>query len=126
MLLQGKSVVVTGGNSGIGEAIVVAAAVEGAVAATAAGGTVVTVGLSRAGTSVAVPYGPLVVGERTLRGSFMGSSVARRDIPRAIALWRAGRLPVEKLVSGSVALDDLNAAFDRLAAGDAVRTLCRL
>ena len=101
------------------------AALEGAIAATAAGGTTVTVGLSRGGASVAVPYGPLVVGEKTIRGSFMGSSVARRDIPRYIGLWRAGRLPVEKLVSGSVTLDGLNAAFDRLAAGDAVRTLCR-
>jgi len=43
-----------------------------------------------------------------------------------ISLWRAGKLPVEKLVSGEVALDELNAAFDRLASGDAVRTLCRL
>jgi Zn-dependent alcohol dehydrogenase len=37
----------------------------------------------------------------------------------------AGELPVEQLVSGAVKLDGLNAAFDRLAAGDAVRTLCR-
>ena len=101
------------------------AALEGAVAATAAGGTTVAVGLSRGGASAAIPYGPLVVGEKTLRGSFMGSSVAQRDIPRSIALWRAGRLPVERLVSGSVTLDDLNEAFDRLASGDAVRTLCR-
>ncbi len=103
-----------------------ATALEGAVAATAAGGTTVTVGLSRLGATAAVPYGPLVVGERTIRGSFMGSSVARRDIPRYIALWRAGRLPVEGLVSGTVGLDDLNLAFDRLAAGEVVRTLCRM
>ena len=103
-----------------------AGALEQAVAATAAGGTTVAVGLARGGTSVSVPYGPLVVGEKTIRGSFMGSSVALRDIPRYLALWRAGRLPVERLVSGSVTLDGLNAGFDRLAGGDAVRTLCRL
>jgi alcohol dehydrogenase len=103
-----------------------APALEAAVAATAAGGTAVAVGLSREGANAAVPYRPLVVGERTVRGSFMGSSVARRDIPRYIALWRAGRLPVERLISGSVPLDGLNAAFDRLANGEAVRTLCRL
>jgi alcohol dehydrogenase len=56
----------------------------------------------------------------------MGSSVARRDIPRYIELWRAGRLPVERLISGSVSLDELNPAFDRLANGEAVRTICRL
>ncbi len=100
-------------------------ALEDAVAATAAGGTAVAVGLARGGASAALPYGPLVVGEKTLRGSFMGSSVAQRDVPRYIGLWRAGRLPVEKLVSGVVTLDGLNAAFDRLAGGEAVRTLCR-
>jgi alcohol dehydrogenase len=103
-----------------------APAFESAIAATAPGGTAVAVGLSRKGANVAVPYGPLVVNEKTVRGSFMGSSVARRDIPRYIALWRAGRLPVERLVSGSVTLDGLNEAFDRLAACEAVRTLCRL
>ncbi len=103
-----------------------APALEAAIAATAAGGTAVAVGLSREGANVAVPYRPLVVGERTVRGSFMGSSVARRDIPRYIALWRAGRLPVERLISGSVSLDGLNAAFDRLANGEAVRTLCAM
>ena len=103
-----------------------APAFETAIAATAAGGTAVAVGLSRKGANVAVPYGALVVGEKTVRGSFMGSSVARRDIPRYIALWRAGRLPVERLVSGTVSLDGLNAAFDRLSNGEAFRTLCRL
>ncbi len=99
-----------------------APAFEAAIASTAPGGTAVAVGLSRKGASVAVPYGALVVAEKTIRGSFMGSSVARRDIPRYIELWRAGRLPVERLVTGSVGLDGLNAAFDRLANGDAIRT----
>ena len=61
--------------------------------------------------------------ERTLRASFMGASVPRRDVPRYIQLWRAGKLPVEKLLSGSIGLDDLNGAFDRLAAGDVVRQM---
>jgi alcohol dehydrogenase len=101
-------------------------AFEQAIASTAPGGTAVAVGISRKGATVALPYGPLVISEKTVRGSFMGSSVALRDIPRYIALWRAGRLPVERLVSGTVALDGLNEAFDRLANGEAVRTLCRL
>ena len=44
-----------------------------------------------------------------------------RDIPRFIDLHRAGRLPVERLLSGRLALDELNAGFDRLASGEAVR-----
>jgi alcohol dehydrogenase len=117
------------GGAGVAYAIEAAgsaAALEAAVAALAPGGTAVAVGLARKGATVAVPYGGLVVNEKTVRGSFMGSSVARRDIPRSIELWRAGRLPVERLVSGTVGLDDLNGAFDRLAKGEAVRTLCRM
>jgi alcohol dehydrogenase len=99
-------------------------AVEAAIASSAPGGTVVVVGLARAGTRASFAYPPLVVNEITIRGSMMGSSVARRDVPRAIALWRAGKLPVEKLQSGTTTLDGLNAAFDRLAAGEVIRTLC--
>jgi alcohol dehydrogenase len=54
----------------------------------------------------------------------MGACVPRRDIPRFINLWRAGKLPVEKLLSGTIGLAGLNAAFDQLAAGEVVRQMC--
>jgi alcohol dehydrogenase len=38
-------------------------------------------------------------------------------------MWRAGRLPVESLVSAAISLDDINAAMDQLADGKAVRQL---
>jgi alcohol dehydrogenase len=44
-----------------------------------------------------------------------------RDIPRLIALYRAGRLPVDRIAGEAVALEDLNGAFDRLAEGKALR-----
>ena len=44
-----------------------------------------------------------------------------RDIPRYVALHEDGRLPIERLLSGHVRLDDLNAAFDKLADGSVVR-----
>ena len=65
----------------------------------------------------------LVAEERTLKGSYMGSGVPRRDVPRLLALARDGRLPVERLVSGSLRLDEINAGFDHLADGSAVRQL---
>jgi Zn-dependent alcohol dehydrogenase len=51
----------------------------------------------------------------------MGSAVPSRDLPRYIALYRAGRLPVDRLLTHTLRLDEINAAFDRLAAGAAVR-----
>jgi len=47
--------------------------------------------------------------------------VPSRDIPRYIALYRAGRLPVDRLLTATVGLDDLNQAFDDLAAGASIR-----
>ena len=44
-----------------------------------------------------------------------------RDIPAFMALHRQGRLPIEKLVSGTIALDDINSAMDALADARAVR-----
>ena len=65
----------------------------------------------------------LVAEERTLKGSYVGSCVPARDIPRFIALYRQGRLPVNRLMSDHLGFDDLNAAFDRLASGRTVRQI---
>ena len=68
-----------------------------------------------------VPAVSLVAEERTVKGSYMGSSVPSRDIPRYLALYRAGRLPVDALLTHRLRLADLNAGFDRLARGECVR-----
>jgi alcohol dehydrogenase len=56
-------------------------------------------------------------------GSYMGSSIPARDIPRYIALWKAGKLPVERLLSAKRPLAEINAALDDLASGAAVRQI---
>jgi Zn-dependent alcohol dehydrogenase len=92
-----------------------------AYAATRRGGTTVTVGLPHPDRMLSIPAVSLVAEERTLRGSYLGSSVPSRDIPRYVSLYRAGRLPVERLLTHRIALDELNEGFDRLARGEAVR-----
>jgi Zn-dependent alcohol dehydrogenase len=92
-----------------------------AYAATRRGGTTVTVGLPHPDRMLSIPAVSLVAEERTLRGSYLGSCVPERDIPRLLALHRAGRLPVERLVTHRLALDELNEGLDRLARGEAVR-----
>jgi len=89
--------------------------------ATRRGGTTVTAGLPHPSKLFAIPAVSLVAEERTVKGSYMGSAVPQRDIPRYIALHRAGRLPVEKLLTHTLKLDEINAGFDRLARGEAVR-----
>ena len=55
------------------------------------------------------------------RFSSIGTCVPARDIPRFVALYRAGKLPVDRLMSGKLKLDDINEGFDRLHEGKAVR-----
>ncbi|NIK55522.1 zinc-dependent alcohol dehydrogenase family protein [Kribbella shirazensis] len=94
---------------------------EQAYAATHRGGTTVTVGLPHPSQSFSVPAVSLVAEERRVLGSYLGSSVPSRDIPRYVALYQAGRLPVDRLLTATVGLDDLNQAFDELAAGTSIR-----
>jgi Zn-dependent alcohol dehydrogenase len=92
-----------------------------AYAATRRGGTTITVGLPAPHRMFSVPAVSLVAEERTLKGSYMGSAVPSRDIPRYIALYQAGRLPVDRLLTHRLALDDINEGFDRLARAEGIR-----
>lgn len=100
-----------------------ARAFETALAVTAPGGTTVTVGLPAPDARAAVSPLQLTAEARTIIGSYLGSAVPSRDIPLYVDLWRAGRLPLEKLVSSRIRLDDVDAAMDRLAAGGELRQL---
>jgi alcohol dehydrogenase len=96
-------------------------ALELAWNASARGGTVVSAGLSHPERMFSLRHVTLVAEERTLRGSYLGSAVPARDIPRYIEWFRRGELPVDRLLSERVVLDDINVAFDRLAEGRTVR-----
>ncbi|RMH75241.1 MAG: alcohol dehydrogenase [Calditrichaeota bacterium] len=89
--------------------------------ATRRGGTTVTIGLPHPQRMFTIPAVSLVAEERTVVGSYMGSAVPRRDIPRFIAMYQAGILPVDTLLSRTIPLEEINEAFDALARGDAVR-----
>jgi alcohol dehydrogenase len=110
-----------GGAEKVIDSTGVVAVLEQAYAATRAGGTTVTVGLPAPGQAMSLPALSLVAEERTLRGSYLGSSVPRRDIPRFIDLYRAGNLPVDALLSHRLRLEEINSGFDRLHSGAAVR-----
>lgn len=96
-------------------------AMDLAYRATRRGGETVSAGLSHPDDQFALQHVSLVAEERTVKGSYIGSCVPQRDVPRYIALYQQGKLPVDKLMSERVGLDDLNAAFDRLATGHTVR-----
>jgi alcohol dehydrogenase len=110
-----------GGADKVIETVGSAGVLAEAYAATRRGGTTVTVGLPHPSQMLQIPAVSLVAEERVLRGSYLGSSVPSVDIPRYIGLYKAGLLPVDRLLTHRIGLDDINEGFDRLAAGDAVR-----
>jgi alcohol dehydrogenase len=98
-----------------------ARALELAYRVTRRGGTTVTAGLPPPAATMALPAVNLVAEERTLKGSYIGTAVPSRDIPRYVRLYRRGRLPVDRLMSGTLRLEEVNEGFDRLREGRAVR-----
>jgi Zn-dependent alcohol dehydrogenase len=87
------------------------------------GGTTVTAGLPPPDHSFALPQVNLVAEERTVKGSYIGTCVPARDLPRYIELYQRGRLPVDRLMSGRLKVDEINYGFDQLREGKAVRQL---
>jgi alcohol dehydrogenase len=103
----------------VGRASVLAAAYR----ATRRGGRTITVGLPNPAEMLEIPAISLVADGKSLLGSYMGSAIPARDIPRYIALWRAGRLPVERLLTSTAPLADINRLLDELASGRAIRQI---
>jgi alcohol dehydrogenase len=98
-------------------------AMELAYKVTRRGGTTVTVGLPAPNLVFPVEHVNLTVEERTVKGSYLGSCVPARDVPRFIAMYRQGHLPIHRLMTDRVGLEDLNSGFDRLNEGKAVRQI---
>ena len=85
------------------------------------GGTTVTAGLPPPTHTFALPQVNLVAEERTVKGSYIGTCVPTRDLPRYIELYQRGKLPVDRLMSSHLKLEEINLGFDRLSEGTAVR-----
>src|SRR5690606_38635415 len=96
-------------------------AFETAYRATRRGGTTVTAGLPPPTASWAMPSTHLVAEERTIKGSYIGTCVPSRDLPRYIELYQRGRLHVNRLITRKLALEEINEGFDLLHEGKAVR-----
>ena len=98
-------------------------AMEMAYRMTRRGGTTVTASLPSPQANWSLQQVSLVAEERTVKGSYIGSCVPARDIPRYIDLYLAGKLPINKLMGERLALGDINRGFDKLDAGESLRDL---
>lgn len=106
----------------VGSAAVLATAYD----AVRRGGMAISVGLPDPAERLSIQAVSLAAQEKGVRGSYMGSAVPRRDVPRLLELYRSGALPIDRLISPSIRLDEINAGFDGLADGSAIRQLVNL
>jgi S-(hydroxymethyl)glutathione dehydrogenase/alcohol dehydrogenase len=103
------------------EAVGSAATAEDAVSILARRGTATIVGVFPAGIEIKVPARDMLTRETRLQGSYMGSSVFRRDIPQLCQMYLAGTLHLDQMIDPQIKLDDVRHGFELLAAGAAVR-----
>lgn len=103
------------------EAAGAAPALDLAYKVTRRGGTTVVAGMPGPDASITLSHLTIAAEERVLKGSYMGSSIASRDIPRYLGMFQDNKLPIDRLMSHRLTLDDINLGFERLANGDAIR-----
>lgn len=107
------------------EAVGNANVLHDAYLATRPGGTTVSIGLPPLDSDVQLKAVTFAAEERRLQGSYMGSSVPIRDLPRYFKLYRAGLLPVDELITSTVTLDEINEGFDALREGEQARQVLK-
>ncbi len=84
-------------------------------------GMTVVVGLAPRGETVTLP--PLLPGERVFTSSTMGTTALSVDIPKLVALYQAGRLKLDELITGRYSLDQINQAIESVERGEALRNV---
>ena len=104
-----------------------ASLVQTGLQATRNGGTVVCVGAAPITEKIEIaPAALFTVTEKKLLGCILGSSNSLLEIPRLIALWRAGRLDLAGLVTARRPLAEVDDAFADLRAGRGIRSVLSL
>jgi Zn-dependent alcohol dehydrogenase len=91
--------------------------IEQAYAATRKGGSCVVIGIGSREENVEVNVYLLPVMEKRLVGCWYGGADVRRDLPKLLELYRAGRLKLDELVTRTYRLDEINEAFADLERG---------
>ncbi len=95
--------------------------IEAALRAVRPGGAATIVGLHAAKSEAAISAGALVLQNKRLLGSFVGSMRPRLDLPMLLDLYRAGKLQLDDLITKRYPLDALPQAFDDMEAGKVAR-----
>jgi Zn-dependent alcohol dehydrogenase len=93
---------------------------------TRARGAAVLIGIPREDAILSLPALTIPRMERRVLGSLYGSSRPERDFGLILTLYRRGKLPLDRLISHRLGLDELDRAFDLMRSGEALRVVLDL
>lgn len=105
------------------EAIGLKATIEQALAMIGNGGATVIVGMPPDGVTVEIDPNQVAGFEHRILGCNYGSSNPAVDFPRLLALYQAGRLDLDSMITTRIALEQVNDAFAQMRDGDGVRSV---
>ena len=86
-------------------------------------GTAVLIGVMPIGTNVELPVWDVVLREKSILGSMMGSNRFRVDMPRYVDLYLRGELMLDEMISARLPLDQINDGFEAMRKGTAARSV---
>ncbi len=86
-------------------------------------GTVVLVGVPTPDMTLEMPLVDFFARGGALKSSWYGDCLPERDFPTLIALYRQGRLPLERFVSERIGLDHVEEAFTKMHSGEVLRSV---
>lgn len=118
----------TGGRGAdfVFEAVGLPAVQEACLDVARPGGTIVFSGLSPMGSATNLPGARLVREEKTVKGSYYGTATPAVDFVRYAGWYEEGKLPLDRLVSRTYGLEEINEAFDDMLAGRVRRGVVRI
>jgi Zn-dependent alcohol dehydrogenase len=101
-------------------------AMETAFLCTRTRGAAVLIGIPRADAVLSLPAVTIPRMERRVLGSIYGSTKPERDFSHTLELFREGRLPLDRLITHRLPLEQAEHAFELMRSGDAVRVVLEL
>ena len=87
------------------------------------GGKVIMVGAPGFGEDLTVPAAIMPLEEKSIIGTLLGSGSMRRYVPELCALYSAGKLKLDELISRRISLEEINTAFEAMEKGEVARTV---
>jgi len=72
-------------------------------------------------TDVTMSLFDLTLMQKQLVGSIFGSANPRRDIPRLLGMYQAGKLKLDELITNTYSLDDINVGYQAMRDGENIR-----